>query len=159
MNGTDLHREAARRLATVGQRFTPARRALLDALRSARAPLTAAEVVGAHPRLAQSSVYRNIQALESAGVVIRLTSLGGEHRFELAEPFIAHHHHLVCRSCGRIEDCMLDHGVEDAIGRATRTTAHQHGFTVDEHRIDLVGICSRCVRPDENRFRHRRRLG
>jgi Fur family ferric uptake transcriptional regulator len=144
VNETDLHREAARRLATIGQRLTPRRKALLDALKSARTPLSAAEVVDADPRLAQSSVYRNFQVLEVAGVVTRLTSLGGEHRFELAEPFVAHHHHLVCRSCGRVEDCVLDRGAEDAIGHATRTAARGHGFTIDEHRIDLIGLCARC---------------
>jgi Fur family transcriptional regulator, ferric uptake regulator len=144
VNGTDLHCEAARRLATFGQRLTTGRRALLDTLKAARAPLSAAEVVATDPRLAQSSVYRNFQALELAGVVTRHTGLGGEHRFELAEPFVAHHHHLVCRSCGRLADCVLDHRVEDAIGRAARTIARRHGFTVDEHRIDLIGLCTRC---------------
>ena len=96
------------------------------------------------PGLAPSSVYRNIGVLAEAGVVARVPGPAGEYRFELAEPLVAHHHHLLCRSCGRLEDCVLDRPAEDAIDRAARATARQHRFAVDEHRIDLVGLCEQC---------------
>lgn len=142
--GNDVHAEAARRLAGIGQRLTTGRRAVLDAIARARAPVSVGGLVGMAPGLAQSSVYRNVHVLVEAGVVTRLPGPAGEYRFELAEPLVAHHHHLVCRSCGRLEDCVLDPPAEDAIDRAARATARQHGFAVDEHRIDLVGLCAHC---------------
>jgi Fur family ferric uptake transcriptional regulator len=140
----DLHAEVARRLAGVGQRLTVGRQAVLDALTRIRGPASVRSLVARSPGLAPSSVYRNVQVLEAAGVITRLPGPAGEHRFELAEPFVAHHHHLVCRACGRLEDCVLEPAVEEAIDRAAHAAGRRHGFAVDEHRIDLVGLCSGC---------------
>jgi Fur family transcriptional regulator, ferric uptake regulator len=144
VNTIDVHAEAARRLAVAGQRLTTGRRAVLDALMTARAPVSVVDLTGSEPRLALSSVYRNIQVLEEAGVVTRLPGPDGEYRVELAEPLAGHHHRLVCRACGRLEDCILEPPAEEALDRAARAAARQHDFTVDQHRIDLIGLCAGC---------------
>jgi Fur family transcriptional regulator, ferric uptake regulator len=144
VNTIDVHAEAARRLAVAGQHLTTGRRAVLDALMTARAPVSVVDLAGTEPGLALSSVYRNIHVLEAAGVVARLPGPGGDYRVELAEPLASHHHHLVCRVCGRLEDCILEPLAEESLDRAARAAARQHDFTVDQHRIDLIGLCARC---------------
>jgi Fur family ferric uptake transcriptional regulator len=141
----DVEREVIRRLGRIGQRLTAGRRALLAVLRSADRPLSVASLLAADVRLHQSSVYRNLHALEAAGVVARLAGPAGEGHYELAETLAGHHHHLVCRHCGRLEDCVLPEVLERSLDEVARSTGRRHRFVVDEHRLDLLGLCADCA--------------
>src|SRR3712207_3394066 len=99
----DAHATASARLRADQQRYTPGRRALVDALAAADRPLTIPELLQADDRLALSSAYRNLTVLERAGVVRRLVTSDEHARFELAEDLTEHHHHLICATCGRID--------------------------------------------------------
>src|SRR5262245_54397798 len=100
-----LHGEAARRLSAVGGRYTALRRELVGIFSAAGHPMTLPEVIAANGDLAQSSVYRNLAALEQAGVVHRISTNDDHARFELAEAISGHHHHhLICTDCGSISD-------------------------------------------------------
>ncbi|HXX88921.1 MAG TPA: Fur family transcriptional regulator [Acidimicrobiales bacterium] len=142
----DLHALVAARLRRVGQRFTPGRRLLVDALATAQRPVTAAELVAAGDGLPQSTAYRNLALLEQAGVVHRVVGTDEFARFELAEELTGHHHHhLVCLRCGTVEDFdaprPLEKGLAEAIGRLTAGT----GFRAEAHRLDLLGTCADCA--------------
>lgn len=139
----DLEEVVAERLVGAGQRLTAKRRALLASLAGAGRPVTTVEIV-ALARLPLSSVYRNLVVLERAGVVRRLTAAGGVARYELAEGLTAHHHHLVCASCGRVQDFSAPKGLEQQVERALADAASRAGFAPESHRIDLIGLCSRC---------------
>ncbi|MBF1730702.1 MAG: transcriptional repressor, partial [Trueperella pyogenes] len=52
-----------------------------------------------------------------------------------------HHHHLVCRNCGRAED--LGAG---ELEKWISAVASSHGYTQIEHSIELFGLCSDCTR-------------
>ena len=143
----ELHVQVAARLRRVGQRFTPGRRLLVDALVRSPRPVTAAELVASDAGLPQSTAYRNLAVLEQAGVVHRVTGTDEFARFELAEELTGHHHHhLVCLRCGAVEDfdapAPLERGLADAIRRLTDGT----GFRADSHRLDLLGTCATCAR-------------
>jgi Fur family transcriptional regulator, ferric uptake regulator len=139
-----LEAEVERRLQDHGQHLTGRRRLLLSVLRSS-GPQTAADIAAADQRLHLSSIYRNLQALEVAGIVTRLPGPTGENHYELADALTEHHHHLVCRHCGRLEDCVLPDGLERSLDDAARTTGRRHRFQVDGHRIDLLGACADCA--------------
>ena len=111
-----------------GYRFTQGRRRLLELVAAAGRPVTLPEVLEAGD-LAQSSAYRNADVLERCGVLHRLVSGGDHAHFELAEPLLAHHHHLICVSCGRIEDVELDDDIEQAVDVALTRAARSAGFT------------------------------
>lgn len=141
MTGTQLHRTVAQRLGASRQRYTASRRKLVEALRRC-GPVTMAELLAREPSLHQSTAYRSLAIFEQLGVVARLPApLGSESRFELAEPYVAHHHHLVCSRCGVMHDYSLPDDVEAALDRAA---THVAGFDVDCHRLDFVGTCRRC---------------
>src|SRR4051812_19823834 len=109
----DLHMEAARRLRTIDARYTSKRRALVEVLERADHPLAMPELMEANGSLAQSSVYRNLAALELAGIVRRIVTNDDFGRFELSEAVSGHHHHhLICSTCGSIEDFTLPERVE-----------------------------------------------
>ena len=65
----ELHDIASARLRTTGQRYTTRRRALVEVLDEAEGPLTIPQILELDRSLAQSSAYRNLTELISAGVV------------------------------------------------------------------------------------------
>lgn len=140
----DLHRVAADRLARDGQRYTSSRRTLVDVLASTARPLTIAEILAGAGGLAQSSTYRNLTVLERAGVVHRVVGTDEFARFELDQELTEHHHHLICSRCGRVDDVALGADLERALDDAVARVAARSGFTVESHRLDLLGVCPAC---------------
>jgi Fe2+ or Zn2+ uptake regulation protein len=141
---TDLHVEVAARLRMAGQRYTPRRRAVVEAVAAADQPLTIVEILSRERGLAQSSVYRNLVVLEQARVVHRIVTGEDFARFELAEDLSEHHHHLVCRSCGRVEDVSLPATLERRMVGVLTEAASSAGFTPAAHRLDVIGTCRAC---------------
>ena len=136
--------EVAARLAGVGQRLTGTRRAIVEALAKAEKPLSIPEILDADTSLAQSSVYRNLSVLENAGAVSRVVTTDEWARFELSEELTGHHHHLVCSRCGAVDDVRIPDDVESDLDRALGILAARAGFELQHHRLDLVGVCSKC---------------
>lgn len=139
-----LHTTVAERLHDAGQRYTTGRRRLVDLLSTTERPLTIAELMAGDRSLAQSSAYRNLAVLEEAGVVHRLVTDDEFSRFELTEVLTGHHHHVICASCGRVEDFTLDSKLEASLEKALGQVADGIGFRVRHHRLDLVGACRSC---------------
>ena len=87
-----------------------------------------------------TTVYRHLQALADAGAVDVLRTPDGESVYRLCGSG-AHHHHLVCRSCGRTVE------VEGAaVERWTRQVAEDEGFTDVDHTVEIFGTCAECAR-------------
>ncbi len=139
-----LHDDVKQRLAVAGQRYTDGRRALVSALAAAQRPLTLRDIVSRVPDVPQSSAYRNLEALREGGVVVRISAGGDRAHFELAESLLGHHHHLICVSCGTIEDMRIDGALEAEVDRALTGAAGEAGFTPLRHSLDLYGECSDC---------------
>lgn len=140
----ELHTLVSARLARHDCRYTDGRRCLVEALAGSGQPVTLPEIVAAAPNLAPSSVYRNLDVLERCGVVSRI-STGGDHaHFELAEPLLSHHHHVVCVKCGTVEDVHLDDEIEEMLDRSLAEAAGRVGFTPTHHSLDLHGRCRDC---------------
>ncbi len=142
---SELHTKVAERLAVIGQRYTPGRRLLVDALVRAGSPLPLPAILTRHRALKQSSAYRNLAALEQAGVVRRVSTGEGFGRYELAEDLTGHHHHLVCSSCGAMEDVGFPRSFEAALESQLGTLAERTGFSAVSHRLDLIGLCRACA--------------
>ena len=140
----DLHATAAQRLRVDGQRYTSNRRVLVDLLCTADHPVTIAEVLTRRTELAQSSVYRNLNVLEQAGVVHRVVATDEFTRYELAQDLTEHHHHLICSSCGAVADFTIEPTLEASMAEAFALVGAETGFETDHHRLDLVGRCTDC---------------
>jgi len=85
-----------------------------------------------------STVYRTLQALADAGEVDVLRNLDGESVYRRCST--GHHHHLVCRSCGRTVE------VEGpTVERWATRTATEHGFTEVSHTLEVFGTCAACA--------------
>lgn len=135
-----------RLLARRGYRITAPRRAVLEALATAQEPRTVAQLHGAlgSERVNLVSVYRTVKLLCDTGLVRATDAAQGQRRYELAEPFTAHHHHLICRRCGHIEDlegCLLEPEVLTRLGHRVQQSHHFH---VTDHELRFFGVCRRC---------------
>jgi Fe2+ or Zn2+ uptake regulation protein len=140
-----LRERAAGLLRSHHQRMTAGREQLIEVLAAADGPLTIPEILRRRRGLAQSSVYRNLVVLEEVGVVHRIVTADDFARYELADGLAGHHHHLVCATCGRVEDVPASAAVEQSVAAAAARAARTSGFRTFHHRLDLVGVCSRCA--------------
>nr|WP_218862987.1 Fur family transcriptional regulator [Actinopolyspora biskrensis] len=84
-----------------------------------------------------TTVYRTLQSLAEAGEVDVLRSDSGESVYRKCSDH--HHHHLVCRHCGRTVE-VADPPVEDW----TERIANEHGFSEVHHTVEIIGTCADC---------------
>jgi Fur family transcriptional regulator, ferric uptake regulator len=143
----DAHATLVETLAAHGVRLTRPRRAFLAVLAQASRPMSVAEIHARLPgqRVDLGSVYRTVALLCRLDVMRVTETSRTTQRFELSERFTGHHHHLVCRQCGDIQDvdgCVLR---EPALARLARRIQRATRFRVTEHDIRLYGICGRCA--------------
>jgi len=139
----DMHRTVGSRLDQADYRYTSGRQSLVRILADAGQPLSMPEILAA-ARLPQSSAYRNLTVLENAGVVRRIVTHDDFCRYELAEDLTGHHHHLVCESCGLVEDFTLSRGLEASLDATLARTAQKRGLEIVGHRLDVYGLCQAC---------------
>jgi len=123
-------------------RPTRQRRAVADALESFddfRSAQEIHELLGrSGNRVGLATVYRTLQRLSAAGEVDMLRTEDGEAIYRRCSG--THHHHLVCRGCGRTVE------VEGpAVERWTTAVATEHGFTDVAHTLELFGTCADCA--------------
>ena len=86
-----------------------------------------------------STVYRNLAALADDEVVDTLRNEDGEVLYRQCSP--RHHHHLVCRRCGRVEEIK-----GPAVEQWADEAAADHGFSDVSHTVEIFGLCPSCSR-------------
>jgi Fur family ferric uptake transcriptional regulator len=90
-------------------------------------------------RVGLTTVYRTLQGLADAGEIDVMRPPGGEQLFRRCSQ--GHHHHLVCRSCGRAVE------VEGpAVESWAEKVAAQNGFVDVSHTLEIFGTCPECAR-------------
>lgn len=88
-------------------------------------------------KIGLATVYRTLQAMVDEGLVDHLRTDDGEQAYRRCST--GHHHHLVCRDCGRTVE------IEgQAVERWTDAISAEHGFSDVSHTLELVGRCSSC---------------
>lgn len=84
-----------------------------------------------------STVYRAVQALADDGELDSIRTANGEALYRRCSP--RHHHHLVCRGCGRTVEV-----AGPAVERWTGSVAAEHGYADVEHTVEIIGTCGTC---------------
>jgi Fur family ferric uptake transcriptional regulator len=132
-------------LADAGYRRGGARTAVVEALAGHDCAVTALdlddELRRRRPAVGRASVYRALEQLEQLGLVQRIEVCRGTAGYERVDPTGHHHHHAICRDCGRMvpfEDPSLERALEQVAGAMN--------FDVTEHDVILRGSCERCAR-------------
>lgn len=88
--------------------------------------------------VALSTIYRTLERLLVKGDVTARADAEGESQYMLCNPS-AHHHHAICRACGRVEDVDCA-----AMEQFTESLRALHGFELDGHAIEFTGRCRAC---------------
>jgi Fur family ferric uptake transcriptional regulator len=129
-------------LDQAGYRLTEPRRALAALIADQEGHFTAAELVASSRSrrlgVGRATVFRTLEVLEALGAIERLDLPNGEHAYVVCER--AHHHHVVCSRCGRTSE-IDDAGLRLVVNEIARRT----GYRVDEHRLELFGLCPACL--------------
>lgn len=124
--------------------------------RRTRQRAAVAEVLAGHPgfRTAQelhdllvergesvglATVYRTLQSLADAGEADVVRTPDGTNAYSACGQARHHHHHLICRSCGRKVEVEIAEFEDFVDGLAVR-----HGFTAVDHDVEFFGLCDRC---------------
>ena len=84
-----------------------------------------------------TTVYRTLQAMVESGELDALRTDDGETAYRRCSQ--GHHHHLVCRSCGRTVEVS-----GPAVERWASAVADEHGFRDVSHDLEIFGTCSAC---------------
>lgn len=89
------------------------------------------------PEVSHQAVYDSLHTLTGAGLVRSIKPAGSVARYETRTG--DNHHHVVCRSCGRVDD------VDCAVGHAPCLAASDnHGFSIEEAEVIYWGTCPDC---------------
>ena len=125
-----------------GLRVTTARRQVVQALLDAGCPLS---IESLHVRLGADSfdlvtLYRNLDAFVEAGVAQVVRDESGKALYEIIGGPRDHHHHVICRGCGKI-DCL-----DECDGDVVRfeNAARGLGYADLSHRLEIYGLCHDC---------------
>ncbi|GAA2655109.1 Fur family transcriptional regulator [Streptomyces aculeolatus] len=86
-----------------------------------------------------TTVYRTLQSLADAGDVDVLRTTEGEAVYRRCSTG-EHHHHLVCRLCGKAVE--VD---GPAVERWAESVASEHGFVDVAHTVEVFGTCAECA--------------
>ena len=97
------------------------------------------ELRGRGESIGLTTVYRALQSLADAGEVDSITSDDGEAVYRKCSN--VHHHHLVCRQCGKTVEI-----TGPTVERWADEVASTHGFTEVSHTMELFGLCAQCSR-------------
>jgi Fe2+ or Zn2+ uptake regulation protein len=124
-----------------GLRVTPQRQAIFRLLHGDDSHPTVESLHEAArrtmPTISLKTVYQTVHDLEEMGEVAVLDVGTGSVR---VDPNVEHaHHHMICTSCGKVRDVLVDVG-------ALRVPARERdGFTLDEVEVHFRGTCAECT--------------
>lgn len=121
-------------------RLTPQRKALLDAIAEWKGSFTVSDLFERarkrSPHLGVATTYRTVDLLRQSGSV---RALAGDQVAAYVRCGPEHHHHLVCLTCGAVEDtdeCPLPTAAE---------LERRYGFAPQSHELEIYGTCRRCL--------------
>lgn len=128
-------------LQTYGHRITRPLQVLVNLLVHSKCALSPVDLYDLgrreYPRLGLVTVYRTLEKLEELGMIQRVHQPGGCNAYL---PRVEGHQHLIiCQQCGKAE--YFEGGDMNLF---FKRVSREHGFTVNEHWLQLFGLCAEC---------------
>jgi Fur family ferric uptake transcriptional regulator len=123
-------------------RDTTPRRVLFDLIAQRSGHFTAAELLAdardGRVAVGRATVFRTLDLLTAQRALERIDLPSGEHAYVACAPQ-GHHHHVVCRSCGKSVD-VADAGLQSVVDQIARRS----GYAIETHRLEFFGLCPTC---------------
>lgn len=91
-----------------------------------------------HPGIGYATVHRALKLFSECGIAEERNFGDGQTRYE-SRSGEEHHDHLICLGCGAILE-FEDPRIEELQAKV----AEQHGFVIENHRLELYGRCGKC---------------
>ncbi len=128
-------------LQKAGLKITPARREILAYIIELHTPCGAQDIARALKKkdIDLVTIYRTLLSFEKAGIVRRVDLRTDAVVYEVAT---THHHHIVCTSCGMVED-FTDCDVSIRMKKIIR--ASKKFTSIQDHSFELFGTCGMCT--------------
>jgi Fur family transcriptional regulator, ferric uptake regulator len=125
-----------------GLRSTDQRRLIVETFFKVGDHISIEELLAAvrnqDPKVGYATVYRTLKLLAECGVAFERRFGDGLTRYELADEE-AHHDHLICVDCGKIQEFE-----EPDIETLQEAVAKKYGYEVRSHKHELYGVCPDC---------------
>jgi Fur family ferric uptake transcriptional regulator len=133
-------------LRSQGYRMTKARKIILEILKEKHCPLTVQDlqrlVSDRKISVNLSTIYRELQFLQEKDIVKGVFLKDGLQRFEYKD--MHHHHHLVCRTCQKVDPVDMADDLDALEKEITKKT----GFIIEQHSLEFYGLCPDCSSMD-----------
>ena len=127
------------------QRNTVQRQIVLATLQGLKTHPTIDEVYSVihreHPSISKATVYRCLRQLADSGLVCQVSLLDDIIRYDDRTD---QHYHFSCKVCGEFFDVDIGY-----LSEINDTVHDQYGFIVDKHDIVFKGICSKCLKQQQ----------
>ncbi len=108
---------------------------VIDVLSQSNTPIDVASLVN-KIKVNKTTVYRQIDKLIKDGKIVEVEFGDGKKRYELKS--LGHHHHLVCKNCGILEDISFN---EETI---LKEVSKKTDFLIESHSLEFFGLCNNC---------------
>ena len=130
-------------LRSHGYRATSGRLEILKVLSAEQKPLSSKEIFEkcSSKSLDAVTVYRALEAFVVSKIVQRVDLQHGHVDYELSLDG-HHHHHIVCKKCGTMED--VESVDCDKLTKLVQRSSTQFSL-IDDHSMELFGVCNACT--------------
>ena len=130
-------------MSEAGYKQTGPRRQLIEIIARQPRQFTAAEIYGITqeevPSIGRATVFRTLDTMTQLGLLERIHGVGSDdcHSYVVCDTH--HHHHIVCRTCGKaleFDACDLSDFLQ--------TLGQKTGFQISGHWLEVMGQCTEC---------------
>ena len=128
-------------LRNAGLKATAQRLHLLEVLSKEKRPLSVTLLKEKLPTVDQVTIYRSLEAMCAHDLVRKVDMQGTATHYELLATR-KHHHHVLCSSCGKIEDvdACLPKDLENRVLRSAKNFSE-----ITTHSLEFIGRCKQCT--------------
>ncbi len=124
----------------MGYKITPQRMAIFQILEGNTSHPSAddifKELVQRHPSMSFTTVYNTLETMKQIGAIQELTIDSARRHYD---PNTETHHHIICVSCGQIEDIFTDYSSHLVVPEHIK-----RNFEIQNHQVQFYGLCSDC---------------
>ena len=130
-------------------RWTVPRQAILDVFMRNKGHLTAEDVFiylrRSNPGIGMATVYRNLDFLCQQGLLNRFQFDADRSHYELNDDEKPHHHHIICRKCGKVIDYseFIERELK-LMKDLEKELSKKHEFDIEAHDLNFFGLCKNC---------------